>query len=47
MDTFFEDIPQKQMKVSFYESEDWIQEYRGYSENAKRKQKLLSEYLIE
>lgn len=47
IDDFFEQIPQKQRKISFYESENWIIEKTANSTTeSKGKEKLLLEKII-
>lgn len=49
IDTFFEHIPQKQRKISFYESNNWITEDRGIYgiQSYRGEQKLLLERIVE
>ena len=49
IDTFFEDIPQKQRKISFYESDNWVTEDTGIQGTLsyRGEQKLLLEKIVE
>ena len=47
IDDFFEEIPQKQRKISFYEAENWITEEKGNKIHEYRgEEKLLLEKIV-